>query len=143
MSVSSVFYNNDQQFATVNLTLVDAENKGKVLRETSKMAGVELAKTAANVAALALVALASAALAFVTYKLAFFLIGLVTLPLAILPPVHALIATCASLVVGGSVLAIVTKKYGNTYFTQMKEHFAYSKHLLNQANEVRKLDVKN
>jgi len=126
-------------WAHVRANRVTADNKMKVLGQTGKMALIEMSKAIGNAAMLTLVGVATAAVAFATFKIACVIIGYLVFPTAIIPPLYSLITTTSGLVIGGIGGHVFAKKYGLEFFQQMKEHGKYSLHLLKQANEVRKL----
>lgn len=134
---TAIYLTDTKGWASVDMNQVDAQNKTNVMTQTGKMALIELAKSVGNAAMLAIVALGALIVGFLAFKLTSLLIAVIAFPTAIIPPLYTLLMTVGGVAAGGVVSYLFTKKYGQTFFNQMKEHFNYSMHLFGECNKVR------
>jgi hypothetical protein len=134
-----VYLEDIKGWTSVNTNQVNANNKTRIMNQTGKMALVELSKSVGNAAMIAIVALGALITGFLAFKLTSVFIALIAYPTAIISPLYNLLISVGGFASGGLVSYLFIKKYGQTFFNQMQEHFKYSMHLFAECNEVRKV----
>lgn len=77
------------------------------------------------------------ALSFIAFKVTTLAIGILVLPLMIIPPLYGLVTLLGGLGVGAAVFYLSAQKYSTKFFNQSKEHWNYGQHLYAQAHIAR------
>ncbi len=125
------------QFYSVNLDQVTDQQVAKeAIAQVSYDARIEVLKSIAHYLIAGAVTLLVATAAIVAFKVAAFVVGIFTFPLAVVPPLYALATTLAGLTVGSLFGYVIFKKYATQFIDQGKLHWNHAQHLYAQKDAV-------
>ncbi len=133
---NTVFYEKGTKWPTANLTEIATQNQSKqVLGELNKEARLEKIKAVGKIALGVIAAIALFTVLTTTMATVGTLTSLISFPLMVIPPLHALVVSAASLAAGGLVLYFAVNEYGSRVMNHIRETKGHIQHL-NQQIEV-------
>lgn len=134
------YYNEDANTGWYEVNFDKIQYKGQALEVANQCtsdAQMERLKALSKAVMGGGVALLLTGASVIACKIAPMAIGILVLPLIIIPPLYGLVTALGGLGVGGAVFYLTVTKYSEGFFNQAKEHWNYATHLYGQAHLAR------